>query len=172
MTKLVYLEQLDNYTFNQTFTFIKGSGNTVTVKETSGNEEYFTTLTLNSNGLLSKVEKSSEGYTYSKTYTYDNIGNITKWSWNEKSGSETWENSCEITYDNKNAPFRNCATPKWFLTYWADDMIFHNNPTEIIEDDGDKTVFTYVYDSDNYPSKRTTKYNDDEYVETFTYISK
>jgi len=155
------------------------SGNTITAADS----DYRHTFTLNSAGYLTRLVMAYEEEYGEQIceFSYDNAGNLVKISSLDEYEDETgW--SYDFKHDTRNSPFRNDKTPKWIFPFMflIDDWYevgLHNNPTEITFGGSYKTVATYVYDSDNFPTKATWKGKEDdgdeyEYVITFTYIEK
>ena len=99
------------------------------------------------------------------TYHYEN-GNMTKTVDNDEGNT-----TIVFKYDDKKSPFLNCLTPRWFLQFFFGNYFgYKNNVTEAIG-----YTFTYEYDKDGFPTKRTAKTSDDDYrsvrskVAVFTY---
>ena len=161
---------------NSTYDFVKSeNGNTITVTEKWNGEEVGSpiTITLNSNGLPAKMERSEEDWSRSLNYQYQG-NNFTKITDKYTEGELVEEIASEYKYDNNKAPFYHCKTPKWYLIWSIQGTIgVHNNMIEATWEDG-KSVLTYDFDADGYPTKMTVKtvYDEDyedEWERTFTY---
>ena len=157
------------------------SGNTINFTRTNWNHysgvssiigAFTGVLTLNGDGLpVKKEEDYGGGFEY--TYQYDGNGNMVKAFFPD-------DYTEEYKYDNNKSPFLNCKSPKWWLqdfVFWGFGFGIPNNTIVRAWDEG-KTTYAYVYDSDGYLTKRTSKTEydyDDEVIEqeiTYTYIEK
>jgi len=91
---------------------------------------------------------------YSGNYTIQN-GNVTVHTYESSSSDGSDEGSNNYNFDDKKSPFYHCATPKWWMIRNLTGYYGKNNVTEIYYGSG-KKKFTYVYDEEGYPTKRTT----------------
>jgi hypothetical protein len=138
------------------------SENTITVKETEGDDVGAMTLTLDSNGLPTKLDKGGSEVLY---YQNQN-GNLVSMSWMETSG----EVSTFYKYDNKKSPSYCCETPKWCLFILNTGM--SGNRNNIIEhiSGNHKSEYEYEYDAAGFPAKWIEANNSQKYVVTeYTY---
>jgi len=164
----------------RTYDLVKsGNGNTITMTYKWNDYKYESpmTITLNSDGLPAKIENSGKDMSWVASYQYQG-NNFTKISGKEIYQGEESEYVSEYKYDNNKSPLYHCKTPKWYLIWWfGGELCVHNN---MIEEtwEGGKTVYTYVFDADGYPTKMTVKtewYDEDEEDSawgcTFTYLN-
>jgi uncharacterized protein (TIGR02145 family) len=88
-------------------------------------------------------------------------------------------------YDGKKSPFSNSNTPKWLLQYLVEPYYASkNNVIKSHSGGGDYAVmvgYIYEYDSDGFPAKKTSKYDEesvggdpgvDGMITSFTYFTK
>ena len=125
------------------------------------------TLTLDENGyILKKESQDGESGGYGKaltTYEYQD-GNLVKITWEFKNarGRVEYSSITKLEYDDKNSPFLNCNTPRWFLqSHFGFSFGLKNNVTEsqYTYDRGRSTDYSrnsYDYDSDGFPIKQIT----------------
>ena len=155
------------------------NGNTITItRKTSGLQDIIRTLELNSNGYPTKREDVRNdfigGSTYFRTYSYKD-GNLTKFSetrFHHTEGITVPLYDYEYEYDNKKSPRSNWKVPKWFVIWYFETTGSQNNVTkstyfgyaqigefEFTRRPGQDTDLIYEYDSDGFPTKRTTVSN-------------
>jgi len=160
--KLVRVVSNDKYTTN----FVH-SGNIITATDARGG---VSTYILDTNGNLAKWKWTDYSEEDVMDFVYDSAGNAIK--------STLFSQGSKVTdirqYDNKIAPFRYCKAPKWYLAYnYRTISGFQNNHISSVGDNGISAVFTYEYDGDGFPTKRTSKNNyGGVQIETFTYITR
>ncbi len=129
-------------------------GNTVTVESETSD-----TITINNDGYIVKNGN--------KTYKYKG-GNLTELK-NSDYGF------VYDKFDDKKAPFSNCATPKWLLQYLFDESSANKNnalgisfvpePEEGMAGD----IYDYEYDGDGFPTKERSSVEGDPRTKTYTY---
>ena len=122
--------------------FTHNNDNTVTVQNFSGD----------------LVSQTVAAGTYAMTFTNGEVSQVVS-----PSGTSTY------TYDNKNNPFKNVTG--YGKVSFIDGMstgILHNVLTEI-DSDGETTVFTYTYNSDNFPKTLTEEWDGDTYTTNYQY---
>jgi len=125
---------------------------------------------LNSDGHPVKIEKFMFIGGYSTLYTYSFMnGNLMNVAENV-GGNETY---MECNYDDKKSPFYNCTTPRWYMFAFSfkeynyfpfqytdyfpfQEFASQNNG---LRDMYTQELFTYEYDSDGFPTKRTNTTN-------------
>ena len=155
---------LSSYSSNSENVTLVYNGTTVTLTGTiEGNQNSQAVLDLNNNGLIIKLTKSNR-YT---NFGYDSVGNLIS----AKSYDNTNNLLSEFTlqYDNKINPFYgqfgSIYIERFVEFFWEFDSIYinsfegysfpfqKNNITAILKAGGETTTYSYLYDSDNYPTK-------------------
>ena len=136
-----------------TYTFTK-NGNIINETCIDDDDIFTGIIELNAEGLPVKIS-FDEYY----TIEYKN-GNVTKMTLYDSPSLEYGHYT--FTYDDKNSPWLQCKTPKWYLAFAFDNFgIFtglKNNPTTIegtFLDGWSTSSFTYTYNNDGYPTKTT-----------------
>jgi hypothetical protein len=138
--------------------FFERKKNTIRTKD----QNYAYNITVNKDGYITLVE-STTGYDfYYDTYHYKggNLAKITQEMSLDGAYEEEFENAfTELNYDNKKSPFFHCNTPKWFFQHYRhfgiifglnNNVIEHKYRNEMLQ------TYKYEYDSDGFPTKRTT----------------
>ena len=151
-------------------------GNTIIQKNVnSGN--ITNTIELNSEGLPAGWEKQGR-YHEVATYYYQD-GNLTGYRYVQTFSDEEYDYDTEsITYfyDNQKGALYHCKTPKWFMIFYLNDYGVKNNVTFRSETYSPQSSYTYEYDDDGFPAKRTGRHNyhmfDVDSIEEYTYITK
>ena len=155
-----------------TYNIAKNGNNKITITSSDRDD---CTIDLNSDGYPIKVEYISEDASSSLVLDYQYQGdNLIKFSSKEIWSGGLSERSNNYKYDTKKSPFYQCKTPKWFMFFFIYELGSANNVTEDTFSSGGKATYTYVFDSDGYPTKRTEKHvgGDDsgrEFVTTYQY---
>jgi len=149
--------------FNVTKKEYEKNGNNIIVYATAKDNmfRYKETFQLNNDGDIIKKELYDNNGELLRTmeYTYDQSGKMVKETFRNKKGEYNYE------YDNKNAPFIHCNTPKWWMQ--DEGCSTKNNIIKVTEkeeeEDTDKHVHECVYEYDDvgYPIKQIV-YNDGE----------
>ena len=112
------------------------------------------TFELNSDGTLAKMSTTyADGRTYKVNYQYQ-TGNLTKRMDEYTVNGVSSVGTNEMDYDSMNSPFINCNTPSWWLIWRLGST--KNNITEatwVTNGQSGKTVYSYEYDNEGYPTK-------------------
>jgi len=156
------------------------SGNTVNLSETiNGEETASATLVLNGDGLITKFTEASQ-YTM---FQYDSNGNmINAQSFDSGDNPLT---SFSINYDNKINPFygqfRSIYIERFIEFFWEFDGIYvsgfegydfpfqKNNITSIEENDVAFALYSYNYDTENFPILVNENYDGDTFQYSLEY---
>ena len=167
----------DDVVQDNTYDYTK-SGNTITQKNIVSGKIYI--IELNSDELpVKRVEEQPGLYPNVEFFEYQD-GNLTKKRDRvllPEYNYEEWEDyTYTYYYDNEKGALYHCKTPKWYLIMYLNDFGVSNN----IDEGGHLfvpySVYTYEYDDDGFPAKRTsiTYYHmfDSEEIEEYTYITK
>jgi YD repeat-containing protein len=132
------------------------------------------TWDLNSDGQLVKYVGEIGDESQVIDYQYQN-GNMVKetYVYTYESG-ETFGTISEYKYVDKKSPMYDCTTPQWYLIYSFIDIMISttNNMTErkwSVDSDTGVVTHEYEYDSDGYPTKRTSTYGNGKEVTDFAY---
>ncbi|MCL2074654.1 MAG: hypothetical protein FWH18_12080, partial [Marinilabiliaceae bacterium] len=143
------------------------SGNKITAILSS---DVTQTWDLNNDGQLIKYVGEIVGNSQVLNYQYQN-GNIVKYTYAYTyAEGGTFATINEYKYDNKKSPMYNCTTPQWYLIYSFKDISTTNNmieekwniyPNTEVEPYEDVYEYIYEYDSDGYPTKRTSNESKD-----------
>lgn len=170
LTKAIYLgediDQEDNYTYDS-----QGRLSTYVSldKDLSwGNKNEYT---YNQNGIITVKEyrgnlESQTELDQTSTITFEN-GNITKY--------ERGNQKFVYTFDTKNAPTKNITGNNAMALSFADGGVNNQlsyTQTYDISTVAESSVFTYVYNANNYPTKSTEvlSYSDEEETITTQYF--
>ena len=120
--------------------------------EGEGNQNFKSTITLTNDGFPEKLEEVLFNTTSVSVLTYVN-GNLTKWTYDTVFSSSLNDPGVRnYTYGANRSAFSGCKTPKWFMFLLFYEMASYNAVTA--------SFYSYEFDSDGFPTKRITKYDD------------
>lgn len=123
------------------------AGVTILEGEDEGNQTYKTTITLNNDGFVEKMEEQLLGISAISTFTYSN-GNLTRWVYDPIfSSTPNDPGERNYTYGDKRSAYSGCNTPKWFMFLHFYEHASYNNVTG--------AAYSYEFDSDGFPTKWT-----------------
>ena len=166
LTKYEYKHS--NPSNDYTVEFVKSAdGNTITItRKRSGQSDVISTLSVNSNGYPTKHEEYRSGTRFERTYDYVN-GNLTKTS--EIRIDNMLTSVVEYEYDNMKSINFNNKIQKWFMIWDGGVAGSQNNMTKRTSyyfypsgpQQGRSSIdYTYEYDSDKFPTRRTNMETD------------
>lgn len=166
---------LSTYSSNSENVTLVYNGTTVTLTGTiEGIQNSQAVLNLNNNGLVIKLTESSQ-YT---NFDYDSVGNLISAKLYDNTNNLLSEFA--IHYDNKVNPFYgqfgSIYIERFVEFFWEFDQILingfegysfpfqKNNITSITKVGGETTSYSYLYDSDNFPSQISGESSGDNFT--------